>query len=88
MATKTEIVNAILKGLGRRPTRYLFRWEPTWKNPFKFGLIEVSKCGADGGVVTTTMPQLLRSQHAGHKILSPKFYSLWEILMVQMRVIR
>jgi hypothetical protein len=88
MATKAEIANAVLKGLGRRPTRFLFRWEPTWKNPFRFGLLEVSKCETDGGVVTPTMSQRLRPLHAGHKIKDPKMYSIIEFLGVQIRLIR
>lgn len=88
MATKAEIVNAVLKGLGRRPTKYLFRWEPTWKHPFKFGLLEVLKCGTDGGVVTPTMPQHLRPLHGGHKIKDPSMFSLWELFQVQTRLIR
>ena len=86
--TKSEIFGAILKGLGRRPTKYLFRWEPTLKNPLKFGLLEVSKCDTDGGVVTPTMPQRLRPIHAGHRIKDPRIYSLFEVLKVQLRVIR
>lgn len=88
MATKSEIVNAILKGLGRRPTRFLFRWKPTFSNPFTFDLLEVSKCETDGGVVTPTMPQSLRPLHAGHRIKDPKMYSFWELLQVQLRIIR
>lgn len=86
--TKAEIVNGILKGLGRRPTSFLLRWNPSFKNPFAFGLLEVSKCEVDGGVVTPTMPQHRRSFHAGHEIKSPKFYNLWDLLMVQLRVIQ
>lgn len=88
MATKAEVANAILKGLGRRPTRYLFRWTPSWKNPFSFSLLEVSKCDTDGEVVTPTMPQSLRPLHGGHKIKDPQVYSFWELLQVQMRIIR
>jgi hypothetical protein len=85
--TKAEIANAILKGTGRRPTKFLFRWEPTWKNPLHVGLLEVSKCELDGGVVTTTMPQHSRSLHLGHKVLDPRVYSVWEFLQVQLRLI-
>ncbi len=83
----SDFVNAVLKGLGRRPTKFLFRWEPSWKNPLRIGLFEVSKCETDGGVVTPTMPQRLRLLHAGHKIKDPKYYSLWEFLQVQVRLI-
>lgn len=86
--TKTEIVNGILKGLGRRPTSFLFRWNPTFKNPFRFDLLEVSKCETDGGVVTPTMPQHRRSLHAGHEMKSPRYYGLLDLLFVQLRVIR
>lgn len=88
MATKAEIVNAVLKGIGRRPTSHLIRWDPTFKNPFHFGLVEVSKCETDGGVVTPTMPQHLRPLHAGHHIKNPKMYSFWEFFQVQLRLIR
>lgn len=86
--TRSEIINGILKGLGRRPTSYLLRWNPSFKNPFYFDLVEVSKCETDGGVVTPTMPQHLRPLHAGHRMKNPKMYSLWELLQVQLRVIR
>lgn len=86
--TKGEIVNGVLKGLGRRPTSQLLRWNPSFKHPFQFDLLEVSKCETDGGVVTPTMPQHLRPLHAGHKIGSPKMFSLWELFQVQLRIVR
>jgi len=85
---KDEFKNAVLKGFGFRPTSLLLRWSPTWKNPFRFDLLEVGKCEADGGVVTATMPQRSLALHAGHKIVSPRYYSLLEVLGVQLRVIR
>ncbi len=85
MASKNEIVNAVLKGLGRRPTSFLLRWSPTLKNLLRFDLVEVSKCEADGGIVTPTMPQSSRAQHAGHKMVTPRYYSLWEVFKVQLR---
>jgi hypothetical protein len=88
MATRSEIVNAILKGLGRRPTSNLLRWSPTWKNPLRFDLIEVSRCRADGGVVPQEMAQHLRPLHAGHHIVSPSHFSFWEFFQVQVRLIR
>ena len=88
MAAMAEIVNAVLKGLGRRPTKYLFRWEPSFRNPFKISLFEVSKCETDGGIVTPTMPQYLRHLHGGHKIKDPKMYSWLEFLAIQLRAIR
>lgn len=81
-------MNGLLKGLGRRPTSQLLRWSPTFCNPFKLDLLEVSKCETDGGVVTSTMSQSRRAAHAGHKIKSPQYYSLWEVLKVQLRMIR
>lgn len=88
MATKAEIINAFLKGIGRRPTSFLFRWKPVFKNPLNFDLVEVSKCEADGGIVTPTMPQSSRSFHAGHKMKSPNYFSLLDVLKVQLRIIR
>ena len=86
--SRSEIVNAILKGIGIRPTSLLLRWNPTFKNPFRFDLLEVSKCNVDGEIVTLTMAPSLRPLHAGHRIGSPKCYSLWEFLKVQFRMIR
>ena len=83
-----EIVNAILKGTGIRPTSLLLRWSPTLKNPFRFDLLEVIKCDVDGGVVTLKSAQSPRGSHAGHRLSSPKCYSLFEFLLVQLRVIR
>lgn len=83
-----DIANAVLKGLGRRPTSFLLRWTPSLKKPFQFDLLEVSKCETDGGVVTPTMSQHRRSLHAGHEIKSPKYYSVFDVLKVQLRVIR
>lgn len=88
MAKRSEIINAVLKGLGRRPTSFLLRWSPTWKNPLTFDLVEASRCRSDGGVVTQTMPQRLRPLHAGHYIMNPSCFSLWELFLVQVRVIR
>lgn len=88
MATTFEIKNAILKGMGIRPTSFLFRWEPTLKNPFNLGLLEVFKCNMDGGVVTPFTPSPLLSLHPGHRMGNPKTYSLWEFLKVQFRIIR
>lgn len=88
MATKAEVRNAVLKGLGIYPTSFLFRWCPTWKNPFDLGLLEVSRCSVDGGVVTQNMPNHLRPLHAGHRIKNPNCFSLWELIKVQLRIIR
>ncbi len=82
------MVNAILKGFGRRPTKYLFRWEPTLKNPFQIGLLQVFRCATDGGVGTSTMPQSHRAMHAGHRFVDPHHFSMWEWVKVQMRLIR
>lgn len=86
MATKTEIVNAVLKGIGRRPTGRLLRWNPTLKSPLQFDLIEVFRCEADGGIVTMSQSSL--GLHPGHRVLTPKYYSLWEWLKVQLRIVR
>lgn len=86
--TKVETRNAILKGLGRRPTKYLFRWTPTWKDPFHFDLQEVFRCEADGEVITPATKQLSLRLHAGHRIRDPQRYSIFEFLMVQLRIIR
>lgn len=81
-------MNGLLKGLGRRPTSQLLRWSPSFRNPFKLDLLEVSKCATDGGVVTPTMSQHRRAVHAGHEIKSPQYYSLFDLLKVQLRIIR
>lgn len=81
------MINAILKGVGRRPTSYLLRWKPSLKNPFHFDLVEVAKCNMDGGVVTPESNSRRLSLHAGHKIGNPKTYNLWEFLQVQLRII-
>lgn len=86
--TKGELINGILKGLGRRPTSQLLRWNPTFRKPHRFDLLEVSKCEADGDVVTPTMPQHRRSVHAGHEVKSPKYYSVLDFLKVQLRIIK
>lgn len=88
MATRSEVINAILRGVGRRPTSYLLRWSPSWRNLLRFDLLEVAKCETDGGVVTPTMPQHLRPLHAGHQIKNPKYYGFWDLMKVQLRLIR
>jgi len=86
MATRSEIVNAVLKGLGMRPTANLLRWSPTLQNPLRFDLVEVNRCEADGGVVTPTSQHLLRA-HAGHKVKSPGLYTWWEVFKIQLRLL-
>lgn len=81
------MLNAILKGLGRKPTRYLLRWSPTFKNPFRFDLLEVFKCDTDGGMVTRKSATSPLGTHAGHKIVDPKCYSIFEFLKVQLRIV-
>jgi hypothetical protein len=88
MATRSEIKNALLKGMGIRPTSFLLRWSPSLKKPFNFDLLEVSRCRTDGGIVTPTMPQSLRHLHSGHYINSPACYSLFDFLKVQIRWVR
>lgn len=80
---------ALMKGTGIWPTNYLFRWCPTWKNPFQFDLLEVMKCETDGGTVTLKSAQSsLAVLHLGHRIKSPQKYGLFEFLKVQLRIIR
>ncbi len=88
MATKAEVQNAILKGLGIRPTSQLLVWKPSLKKPFEFGLLEVSKCATDGGVVTAKSAQSPLGTHAGHEIKTPAMYSLWQVIKVQLRIIQ
>lgn len=85
--TKVEIINGILKGTGRRPTRYLLRWKPSLKNLLTFDLLEIMRCGSDGEVVTYQSAQSPLGTHASHTIKSPGRFSLWELLMVQLRII-
>ena len=85
---KSETKNAILKGLGIRPTSLLLRWSPTLRNPFRFDLLEVSKCDSDGEVVTLKGAQSPLGIHAGHHLKNPKVYSLWEFMKVQLRIIQ
>lgn len=86
--TKVEMINGVLKGLGRRPTRYLFRWSPTLKALLNFDLLEVMRCGSDGEIVTYKSAQSSLGTHASHTVKSPGRFSLLEFLMVQMRIIR
>lgn len=88
MAKKAEMWNAVMKGLGCRPTRYLLRWTPTFKHPFQFDLQEVFRCRVDGEVLTPTTPESFRQLHGGHHFDDPHRYSLWELLKVQLRIIR
>lgn len=82
-------MNAILRGLGLRPTFFLLRWNPTWKNPFCFDLLEIMKCSADGGIVTLKSARSPRgADHLGHRILSPNYWGFLTFLKVQLRVIQ
>lgn len=87
MSTKSEIKNAVLKGLGMRPTRFLIRWCPTRKNPFELDLLEILRCETDGGIVTLKSAQSPVGDHLGHKIKSPGYFSIWEFLKVQLRIV-
>lgn len=82
------MIEAILKGLGRLPTQYLFRWAPTLKYPFRFDLLEVYRCLADGGIVTLKSAQSPRTGHVGHKVGAPRYYSVLDLIKVQLRIIR
>lgn len=86
--TRKEIMNAVLRGLGIRPTFFLLRWNPTLKNPFHFDLVEIMKCSADGGIVTNKSAQSPRGEHLGHRILSPNYFGFLDFLKVQLRIIR
>lgn len=86
--TKEEIKNAIFKGLGIRPTFFLLKWTPIWKNPFKFSLLEIMKCSADGGIVTKKSAQSPRGEHSGHRIISPNYFGWWTFFKVQLRIIQ
>lgn len=88
MTKGAELLRAIKKGIGLLPTSFLLRWSPSFSSPLRFDLIEVSRCETDGLVVTPTMSQSDRGLHAGHRVKSPKTYSLFEFLKVQLRVIR
>jgi len=78
----------IRKAFGTLPTTHLIRWSPTFRNPFHYDLLEVDRCETDGMVVTRQVYRSPVGLHAGHKMKSPKRYSLWELLLVQLRVIR
>lgn len=86
--TKVEFINCILKGLGRRPTQFLLRWSPNFKNPFEFDLLEVMRCDSDGEVVTYKSAQSSLGTHASHRIKSPGRFSLLDFIKVQLRIIR
>lgn len=81
-------LTVVMKGTGHWPTSFLIRWEPTLKNPFNLGLLEIFKCSADGGIVTNKSAQSPRGEHLGHKIISPNYFSLWTLVKVQFRIIR
>jgi hypothetical protein len=89
MPSWSEIRTALLKGVGIWPTSFLLRWSPTFKNPFRFDLLEVMKCETDGGIVTLKSAQSPRAAlHAGHRIMNPRCYSAWDFLKVQLRIVR
>jgi hypothetical protein len=82
----TETMNAVFKGLGRRPTSLLLRWKPSLKNPFRFGLVEVMRCHADGQIVMRDSSQSALGMHLGHQVKSPSVFSVWEWIKVQLRI--
>jgi hypothetical protein len=86
--TWIETINGILKGLGRRPTRYLLRWNPSLRKPFNFDLLEVMRCDSDGEIVTYKSAQSPLGTHASHRIKSPGRFSLLDFFCVQLRIIR
>lgn len=86
---KGELKQAILKGIGRKPTSWLLRWTPTFREPFQFDLVEVMRCDTDGGIVTRRMAQSPRAvDHVGHKLKSPSYFSVLDFLKVQLRIIQ
>lgn len=74
-----EYVTAYIKATGIFiPTRFL--WRP-------FGeLLEVDRCAVDGGLVTDSQVSL--SRHAGHRMSQPVKISLFEMILVWLRIIR
>lgn len=74
-----DYIRAYIKASGLFiPTRYI--WRP-------FGeLLEVDRCGADGGLVTGSQASL--SRHAGHRLNQPVLISVFELILVWIRVIR
>lgn len=77
--TLKEYLNAYLKVAGIFvPTRYI--WRP-------FGeLLEVDRCDADGGLVSYSQRSL--SRHAGHQMRSPVIISVFEMILIWVRIIR
>lgn len=89
MPTRSEIVTAILKGIGQKPTSFMLRWSPTFKEPFHFDLLELMRCDTDGGVVTRKLAQSPRAvEHLGHRLKNPSIFSLFDFLKVQLRIIQ
>lgn len=60
------------------PTRFV--WRP-------FGeLLELDRCAVDGGLVTNSQGSL--SRHAGHRMSQPVKLTVFEMVLVWMRIIR
>ena len=73
-----EYANAYMKVAGIFvPTRFV--WRP-------FGeLLELDRCDVDGGLVSYSQSSL--SRHAGHRMHSPVIISLWEMILIWIRII-
>lgn len=74
-----EYTSAYLKVAGIFvPTRYI--WRP-------FGeLLEVDRCATDGGLVTNSQSSL--SRHGGHMMKQPCIISIFELVLIWVRIIR
>lgn len=83
-----EIIHGLMKGLGMKPTRFLLRWSPTFKNPVHFDLLEVMRCDSDGEVMTYKKASSPLGDHASHRVKSPGRFSFWDVFLVQIRVIQ
>lgn len=74
-----ERISAYIKVAGIFvPTRFIYR---------PFGeLLEVDRCAVDGGLVTNSQASL--SAHGGHRMRQPVLISLFEMVLIWIRVIR
>ena len=61
-----------------KPTRFVYR-------PFGT-FLEVDRCELDGGLVTNSQASL--SNHPGHHLRSPVKISLFEMVLIWLRIIR
>jgi len=77
--TWKEYFSAYTKAAGIfRPTRYI--WRP-------FGeLLEVDRCAVDGEIVTDSQSSL--SRHVGHRLQGSVKLSIFQMILVWVRIIR